>query len=72
MSIPQMEEREKGAVSLLEKIIAENFSAMGKVLDKQFHKAKRTSNCLNVKRPFSKTFYIRAVKKSMLKKKSQW
>ena len=51
MGIPEGEEREKEAESLFKGIIAENFPNLGKELDIQVHKAKRTPNYLNAKRP---------------------
>lgn len=44
MSIPEREEREKRAESLLKQIIAESLPNLGKELDIQVHEANRTPN----------------------------
>ena len=68
MSIPEVKEREKGAVILFKKVIAVNFPNMGKELDIQVHKAKRTPNYLNAKRPSPKHIIMNC-QKSMIEKK---
>ena len=51
IGIPEDEEREKGAESLYEQIIAENFPNLGKVTDIKIQEAQRTSIRVNQKRP---------------------
>lgn len=53
-SIPKVEEKGKGEVSLFRKVIAKNFPNIGKKLDVQVHKAKRTPHYPNAKKPFPK------------------
>ena len=62
MSIPEGEERAKGAQSLFKEIIAENFPNLGKELDTQVHETKRTPNYLNAKRASSKQFILKLSK----------
>ena len=50
MGIPEGEESKKGAESSFKKLVAENFANLEKELDIKVHEAKRTPNCLNVKR----------------------
>lgn len=51
MGIPEREEREKGAESLLNQIIAESLPNLVKELDIQVHEANRTPNYFHAKRP---------------------
>lgn len=44
MSIPEGEEKEKGAVSLFKEVIADNFLYIGKELDMQIHEPIRIPN----------------------------
>ena len=54
MGIPEGEGRVKSAEGLFKEIIAEDFPNLGRELDGEVHKAKRTSNYLNTKRPSSR------------------
>ena len=56
MSIPQGEEREKGAVSVFKEIIAKKFPNLWKELDVQICEANRSPQC---KKTFSKKPYIK-------------
>ena len=62
MGIPEREERTTGIKSLFKEIETENFINLGKRLDTQIHKTKRTSNYHNTKKTFSKTHDIKTVK----------
>ena len=62
MGIPEREERKRGMQSLFKEIVAENFTNLGKRLNTQIHKTKRTPNYRNTKKTFSKTHDIKTVK----------
>ena len=51
MGIPEWEERTRGMKSLFKEIVTENFTNLGKRLDTQIHKTKRTRNYCNTKKP---------------------
>ena len=58
MSILEGDEREKGAKSLFEEIIAENFPNLGKELELS-KEANRTANYINAKRPSPRHILIK-------------
>ena len=51
MGIPEREERMRGMKSLFKEIVTENFTNLGKRMDTQIHKTKRTPNYRNTKKP---------------------
>lgn len=62
MSIPEGEERQKGAESLLREIIVENFPNLKKKLAIKLSETSRTPEYLNTKRPSSRQITLRLPK----------
>lgn len=62
MGIPEVQERQKGAESLLREIIVENFPNLKKKLALKLSETSRTPEYLNIKRPSSRQITLRLPK----------
>lgn len=62
MGVSEGEEKVKGAESVLQDIIAENFTNLGREMDIQVHEAQKTPNKLNTNRVHTETHSLNCPK----------
>ena len=62
IGIPEEEERRKGAVGVLEQIIAENFPDLGKERGTEIQEAQRTPFRRNLNRSFAQHIIVKLAK----------